>query len=457
MASLSDNDKKIDMDAPAIPYNVAPYPPSLLPASNSHKGTDIPVSRSSPFGASFAGPSHNVAYLDLSREQPQPSTAYHRTHTSASAASSSSSVSCGSNRHATRTAHKEERKAVKALEKSVKHEAKLLAKEESQLAKTAKREAKALGKEVEQHAKVISKELKNQAKETVASMKRSLRDKLYDYEQQLQHHQEKHQQEHQQYQQQYRYRGHNGCSRSSHKRHPWSPTQPAMDPTASPQPQTPHALAPRHIPAPPAALNVPSPHHGYSSHHVAKQQRKLDKHLSREQKRLQKIEYKQQRKIDRLVNHDYRRHRHLHPDSFPMRILGSVLSKSLDLLKDNSSTQHSPQQAITAPGPSTPSAPAPEPPLPPHRFSSSSSSPSCPRSHPKPIGPQEPVLVYAMSHMSLNPPSAPSAPALPPHHEPAAVAMVVPRPDLEIYLHGHDEEEDSSIPPPSYEAATARV
>ncbi|KAF9273887.1 hypothetical protein BGZ74_004572 [Mortierella antarctica] len=454
MASLSDNDKKIDMDAPAIPYNVAPCPPSLPPASNSPKGTDIPVSRPSPFGASFAGPSHNIAYLDLTHEQPQSSASYHRTHTSASIPSSSSSVSCGSNRHAMRAAHNDERKATKALEKSVKHEAKLLAKEESQLAKTAKREAKALGKEVEQHAKVISKELKYQAKETVASMKRSLRDKLYDCEQQLQHYQEKHQLEHQQHQ--YRNSGRNGCSRSSHKRLPWPPTQPAMDPTAPPPPQIPHAVAPLHIPPPPPApLSIPTLPHSYNSHHVSKQQRKLDKHLSREQRRVQKIEYKQQRKVDRLVNRDYRRHRHLHSDSFPMRILGSVLSKSLDLLKENSSSQHPPQQAITAPAPP---ARAPEP-LPPRgSYSSSSSSPSCPRSQPKRIGPQEPVLVYAMSHMSLNPPSAPSAPALPPHHEPAAVTMAVPRPDLEIYLHGHDDDdEDSSIPPPSYEAATARV
>jgi hypothetical protein len=53
--------------------------------------------------------------------------------------------------------------------------------------------------------------------------------------------------------------------------------------------------------------------------------------------------------------------------------------------------------------------------------------------------------------------SAPSAPALPPHHEPTpvAMAMAVPRPDLEIYH--HDDEHDSDIPPPSYESATARV
>ncbi|KAF9321151.1 hypothetical protein BG003_003344 [Podila horticola] len=429
MASLSDNDKKIDMDAPAIPYNVTPYQShsSLPPPSTSPRSSDIPVSRPSPFDASFASPSQTVARLDSTHEQSQPPTSYHRTPSSFSFSSSSS---CGSNRHATRAAHKEERRAVKALEKSVKHETKLLAREESQLAKTAKREAKALRKEVEHHAKVITKEFKYQAQETVASVKRSLRDKLYDYEQQFQLHQEKNMLEQQQ-QQQHCYSGGNGCSHN-HKRHPWSPTQPAMAPMAPP-PQVPHAFAPSHIPPPPpppAPPTIPTLHYHHNSHHVAKQQRKLEKHLTREQRRQQKIEYKQQRKINHLVHRDCRRHHHLHSHSFPMRILGSVLSKGLNLLTESSSS-HPPQQVITAPVPAPAPAPAPGPPLP--SRGSHSSSPSCSRTQPKAIGPQEPVLVYAMSHISLNAMSAPSAPALPPHHEPTPVAMAVPRADLERY------------------------
>ncbi|KAI9242118.1 MAG: hypothetical protein BYD32DRAFT_403919 [Podila humilis] len=445
MASLSDNDKKLDMDTPAIPYNVTPYQSysSSPPASTSSpKGTDIPVSRPSPFGASFAGPSINVARFDSTPDQTQPLNSYYRTPSSSSTLSSSS---CGSNRHATRAAHKEERNTMKALEKSVKHEKKLLAREESQLAKTAKREAKALRKEVEHHAKVLTKELKNSAQETVASMKRSLRDKLYDYEQQWQG---------QQHQQQHYHNDRDGYSCSTHKTHPWSPSQPIMAPMPPP-PEVPHAFAPPHMPQmPPAPLVTPTLHHHSNSRHVAKQQRKLDKHLTREQKRQMKIEYKQQRKVDRLVRRDcHRNHHHNPPHSFPIRVLGGVIFKGLNMLMNDSSSQHPPQRAITvAPPPLSAPLPPPAPTLPPHEYSSSSSSPSHSRSQPKSIGPQEPVLVYSMTHMSLNHLSAPSAPALPSHHEPTSVALAVPRPDLELYH--HDEDELDTNPPPSYESAT---
>lgn len=443
MASLSDNDKKLDMDASAVPYNVTPHqlyssPPALTSFPN---GTDIPVSRPSPFGASFAGPSHNVAHLDSTLDQTQPPTSYYQTHYSSPSTSSSS---CGSNRHATHAAHREERKAVKALEKSVKHEKKLLAREESQLSKTAKREAKALRKEVEHHAKVLTKELKNSAQETVASMKRSLRDKFYEYEQQWNPQQE------QQHQQQRHYNDRHGCSRSTHKTHPRSPSQPITAPMLPPQ--VPHSFAPPHIRQnPPAPLATPL-HHHHNSHHVVKQQRKLEKHLNREQKRQLKIGYKQQREVDRLVRHDcHRHHRHNPPHSFPIRILGGVISKGLDMLMNGSSSQHPPQRTITVAPPPPLSAP-PAPPLAhPSRESSSSSPSSCSRSEPKSIGPQEPVLVYSMTHMSLNPLSAPSAPTMP-HHEPTSITLAVPRPDLELYR--HDEDEHDTSPPPSYESAT---
>lgn len=80
----------------------------------------------------------------------------------------------------------------------------------------------------------------------------------------------------------------------------------------------------------------------------------------------------------------------------------------------------------------------------------------------KQVGAQDPLLVYAMSGMSLNnqnsmvvppPPTSltytsPSAPMM----MATPILMATPRPDLE-----EDEQDDMDVPPPPYTATVSRT
>ncbi|KAF9330037.1 hypothetical protein BG006_006970 [Podila minutissima] len=395
---------------PQLPFNPQadfyPSTSSTDPRSSSAlKSVNAAPSAPSPFGPAFAAP-HNLPHVD----SPTPS--------SPSSFSSSSSS--------------------REIEKAAKAQSKLARSESKAIAREVKHQAKEVEKELRHQAKRLSKELKHQVKEAVKTLKNSMSSSS-SYSSSSSHCDQ----------------GSCSSSRSMPSKH-----------------------------SKPSIPSIPSAHKGSStSSSPVVHQEYLDAQLAYSQQCAQKQQqYAQDKKSYRQAKHEYRdqkrqlrqahraerRQRRPPLVLLPTRIVGKVV-RSMSQSAHHSQQQQQSRVTVAPP----PLAQPYNPQLYPRRLEHPQHSqspqyptpqgympPNSPLNAPpnaqgnKTIAAQDPMLVYSVGNMSLNPLassfSAPRPATLTP--TPSAPPMATTsRPDLV-----QEEEEDNSVPPPPYEATESR-
>ncbi|KAF9931946.1 hypothetical protein FBU30_009241 [Linnemannia zychae] len=366
----------------------SPYYNNSVPAAPQME-MNIPTSAPSPFNSGL--------FASASARRPQACSA---TRTPSSSSSSSSSSSC--------SARKQEKEAYKAQKRLLKDQARAAKCEARTQAKLLKREQslthrqeKDLRHEIRAQAKMFKHEIKQQCKE----LKRELKQ---------QHHSMKH-----------------GYYVPSIPSVPSQPSAPSLPSFVSPPQHLVQAQPavygpggiypqPQLVPTSSQAMNYGGCYGRHKAHH--------------------------------------NRHRHechqMHGGPLPVRIAHNVISRTLTTvsqhLQDQVNTlqqqrlRHEYEQRPTitvAPAPLLPTPVATAMPTETHYH-----PPTTPPPPEKEIGPQNDVLVYSMSNMSLH--SSPSSSSTPVPH-------AIPRPDLvqQQQRQKEEDEEDINVPPPSYEAS----
>ncbi|KAF9171405.1 hypothetical protein BGX21_009790 [Mortierella sp. AD011] len=456
MPSLSDMDKKQPYPSnyehphplPQPPYNPETIYPSLpLPTIPSPSigdkrpttTTDIPLTAPSPFGPSFVSTSSGVA----------------RVPSSSSSSSASSSLTKAEEK-AIKKDRKEQEKIAKCLHKDAEKERRAQEKLVKQQSKSLKREIKHEAKEIKHQVKELKRELSHQTKEAVRLAKNELtiaKNELASING----------------------RGSGSCDRSGCGSPGCSTRSRPSPPHQQPQMHAPHAASPSSSSPPVGAAvyqacpPVHSPQQLALQHEQAMVQYNCNKKLYREQHRMDRHQRRQEHRQNRRLEREIRREQRHHHLPFPFGlvtlgprivsgIVGGVASRINHAVSgpccpneysENTNTilvapAPLPQGSVYPPqGPVTPpqqrySPPAHAPPAEPMP------QPSI-NNEKKSIGPQDPLLVYSMSSLSISQPvssssvapSAPSAPLMPASPT------------------GHIGEDEDTSAPPSYEMATS--
>ncbi|KAG0212029.1 hypothetical protein BGX33_003916 [Mortierella sp. NVP41] len=437
-------------DTPQSPYCTTmphpapapvPAPPALRNSTSScsrSSGRNIPITAPSPFtnnpffSSSSSSPSCNKAQPAVARTPSHCSSSSTATTTTTSS-SSSSSCSSRSQRSLDKANYKAQKKLLKDQARSAKrearfakHEARVQAKEAKTARSLSHRQAKELSHEIKHQAKQFKHEIKHQCKE----LKREL----------------KYRHEHNQYGDGQQHQGYSV---------PAVPSVPSVPSCVSPPLQLVQAqpalygYAAQPILPQPSAPEIPFLVYNYPTAPSSSSSYPCKTRHGRQ-------------------NRSHYSHTHSgYYSASPVRMVHNVIERTLTGVSEHLQQQvRNLQQERQQQRPTVLVAPAPLP-APMIQPTTLYSAPPTPATQQqsgseKQVGPQDPMLIYSMSNMSLDSsstsssssaPSSASSASRPLHAMP--VPHAIPRPDLAQEQEYEKEEEDSSLPPPSYEASVA--